>query len=196
MDIIDERPSWDKTYISLCYLMAQRSPDDSTKVGCVITTSDHVPVAMGYNGLPRGIEKTPALNETLQKRPDKYFYFEHAERNAFYNAGRIGVRMGDLGNILYITWVPCADCARAIIQEGVKEIVVHKQGQEALADSRGDVLSWADNQAAALYMLKNTKIKIRWYDGDIISENYGFFTHQKYRFVKKGSIIVPEKYSE
>ncbi len=196
MAIIDDRPSWDKTYMTLCYLIAMRSPDDSTKVGCVITTKDHVPVAMGYNGLPRGIEKTEELNKILQKRPDKYFYYEHAERNAIYNAGRIGVRMEDLGHTMYISWIPCADCARAILQEGVKELVIHKQGQEALAHSRGEVMSWDDDHAAAMYMLKTSSKapSIRYYDGDIITDLYGFFTGKKYDFVEgEDGVIVPRR---
>lgn len=191
MSSIDQRPSWFKTYMTLCYVWAMRSPDESTKVGCAITTEDNVPVAFGYNGLPRGIENEPHY----QKRPEKYFYFEHGERNAFYNAGRIGVRMGDLGFRLYITWVPCADCARAILQEGVRELVIHKQGQEALQDSRGDVESWNASQEAAMHMLQTAKDgpKIVWYDGDIITDLHGFFTHKKYDFVNENGIVVAQR---
>lgn len=189
MDIIDERPSWDKTYMTLCYVMAQRSPDESTKVGCVITTEDHVPAAMGYNGLPRGIENEPQY----QKRPEKYFFFEHAERNAFYNAGRIGVRMEHHGHTLYITWVPCADCARAILQEGVQEVVIHRQGQEAFEMSRNDG-QWDGGHRASMHMLQNSSKapNIRWYDGDIVTDVHGFFSGKKYDFVDNGEgIVIP-----
>ena len=191
MTDIDTRPSWDKTYMTLCYVMAQRSPDESTKVGCVITTSNHIPVAMGYNGLPRGIDNDPRY----QQRPEKYFFFEHAERNAFYNASNIGVPMKMLDTICYITWVPCADCARAILQEEVGKVVIHKQGQEALDDSRGDVASWGDSHKAAMHMLETAKDgpEIEWYDGDIITDIYGQFTEIKYDFVENPDGIIVAK---
>lgn len=196
MDIIDQRPSWDKTYMTLCYIMAMRSPDESTKVGCAITNKDNILVAMGLNGLPRGIENEPQY----QERPGKYFFFEHAERNAFFNSNRTGVDIERHGHTLYITWVPCADCARAILQEGVKEVVIHRQGQEAFEMSRNDS-QWGDGHKAAMHMLQNSTQapNIRWYDGDIITDVHGFFSGKIYDFVQDGydvddnPIIVPKQ---
>ena len=141
----DTRPSWDTMYMSMCYLMAYRSPDKSTKVGAVITTADHVNICSGYNGLPRGMKH---LDE-YQIRPDKYFYFEHAERNAVYNGARAGSRM-DLATTLYVTWIPCADCARAIVQStGVTRVIYHNQGQLAFEHSK-KFSNWSDSQDAAM----------------------------------------------
>ena len=166
--------------MSMAYLMSYRSPDDSTKVGSVITSKDHVHIASGYNGLPRGMKNTPAR----QKRPEKYFYFEHGERNAIYNGSRIGANM-ELAYTIYIPWLPCADCARAIIQTGIEEVVVHKSGQAAFEDSRDDH-GWGDSQEAAFEMFDECGVSFRWYEGPIIGELHGFYSGIPYRFPDEG----------
>lgn len=175
--ITDTRPSWDTLYMSMAYLMGYRSPDESTKVGSIITTEDHVVVAMGYNGLPRGMQLRPEV----QERPKKYNYFEHGERNAIYNAARTGARM-DLAHRIYIPWLPCSDCARAIIQTGIKEVVVHKAGQEAFEDSR-DSHGWGESQETALEMFTECDVMFRWYTGPILAHIHGFYSGHKYGFV-------------
>lgn len=169
------RPSWDTMYMSMCYLMAYRSPDESTKVGAVITTDDHVHVCSGYNGLPRGMENLPEY----QVRPEKYFYFEHAERNAIYNGARVGIRM-DLAHTLYITWIPCADCARAIVQTGVERVIYHSQGQRAFNHAKS-VSDWGVSQAAAMHVF-GTKVEVVRYDGPIMGNLRGYFAGQVYSF--------------
>lgn len=99
-------------------VISKRSPDPNTQVGCVITTQDHVVLATGYNGIPRGLSHTA---ERLE-RPRKYDFFEHAERNAIYNAARRGV--GLEGSVVYLPGHPCRDCARALIQVGVHSVVM------------------------------------------------------------------------
>jgi dCMP deaminase len=185
MQLLPERPSWQATYMSMCYLMAYRSPDRSTKVGAVITTEDNVPIALGYNGLPRGIED----RDEFHVKPEKYFYFEHAERNAIYNAARIGARM-DMAHTLYITWIPCADCARAIVQTGVKKVVVHKYGQEAYYHSKGSAGNWGDSQTATDTILQD--IEVEWFEGAIIGELHGYYSSKYYRFPDGGFEFVGE----
>jgi len=83
-------------------------------VGAIVTSSDNVLVSTGWNDFPRGVnDDLPERRE----RPLKYFWTEHAERNAIYNAGRSGVSL--VGCWMYIRWFPCCDCARAIIQSGI-----------------------------------------------------------------------------
>jgi dCMP deaminase len=72
---------------------------------------------MGYNGFPRGCDDSVA---SRYERPDKYLYTEHAERNAIYHAARHGVTLK--GCSMYVTLFPCADCARGIIQAGIKKL--------------------------------------------------------------------------
>lgn len=94
------------------------SKDTSTKVGCIIVGSQNEILTTGYNGMPRGVNDDV---ETRYQRPTKYLWFEHAERNAIFNAARIGVSL--LGSRAYVTSLcPCPDCARALIQSGIHHL--------------------------------------------------------------------------
>lgn len=95
------------------------SKDGSTKVAAMlIGRHSHEVRSSGYNGMPRGCnDDLPERHE----RPEKYFWFEHAERNAIYNAARVGTQLA--GSLLLVTMHPCMDCARAIVQAGVEEVV-------------------------------------------------------------------------
>lgn len=95
------------------------SKDESTKVAAmIIGRQSHEIRSSGYNGMPRGCrDDIPSRNQ----RPEKYFWYEHAERNAIYNAARVGTQLA--GSLLLVTMFPCMDCARAIVQAGVEEVV-------------------------------------------------------------------------
>ena len=112
--------SWDELFIIQAEVISQKSKDPSTKVGCVIVGSDNAVLSMGFNGFPRGIDET--ITERWE-RPEKYNWVEHAERNAIYNAARHGINLS--GARAYLNWEPkpCADCTRALIQSGIKEII-------------------------------------------------------------------------
>jgi dCMP deaminase len=158
--MIIQRPSWDEMYMTMCYLVASRSRDASTHSGCVIVAPDNTIRAVGYNGFPRGIEDTPER----QERPLKYQYFEHAERNALYNAGRNGVPV--VGCKLYINWLPCSDCIRGVIQSGIKELIVHRQGQDAFMMSREDTV-WTADHDICIDMAEEAGVTFTWYNGRI-----------------------------
>jgi len=117
---IDARTAkWYRRFLQIAKEVSTWSKDTSTQVGCVITSPDFVLKQTGYNGFPRGAnDNVPARHE----RPLKYRWFEHAERNAIYNAARSGDRLS--GCILFCRLVPCMDCARAIVQSGIKLVVV------------------------------------------------------------------------
>jgi len=122
---MNKRPDWDQYFMTMAYLVASRSTDESTHAGAVIVRKDNSIVSTGYNGPVRGMD----IEDVPQTRPEKYFYMEHAERNAIFAAAR---NEGGLdGCRLYVNFLPCADCARAIIQVGITEVIVHKEGQEA-----------------------------------------------------------------
>lgn len=110
--------SWDRYFIQMSQLVASKSKDRSTKVGCVIVGPDNEVRSTGYNGFPRGIDDKI---EARHERPVKYQWTEHAERNAIYNAARAGISTG--GCRIFLQWFPCVDCARAIIQSGICEVV-------------------------------------------------------------------------
>ena len=74
--------------------------------------------AQGCNCFPRGVS---ANVEARHHRPEKYFWFEHAERNAIYAAARAGIPLD--GCRAYLPWFPCMDCARALVQAGIVELI-------------------------------------------------------------------------
>ena len=109
---------WDRRFLELARLISTWSKDPSTKIGTVIVGPDNEIRATGYNGLCRGmIDDLPERNE----RPIKYKYYEHGERNAIYNAARVGVSLK--GCTAYLLSLSCCDCTRALIQAGITRIV-------------------------------------------------------------------------
>jgi dCMP deaminase len=112
--------SWDELFMRHAYLIASKSKDPKTKIGAVIVRDNSI-ISEGYNGICRGISDD--IVERLE-RPEKYFWFEHAERNSIYHCARNGISTE--GTRLYTQGLPCSDCTRAIIQSGIKEIVLHE----------------------------------------------------------------------
>lgn len=110
---------WDYRFFSMCDLVSSWSEDPSRKVGCVIVEKANVVLATGYNGLPRGVDGS--ISDRFDRDTgEKYIWFEHAERNAIFNAARVGVSLQEA--VLYCNSFPCAHCARAIIQSGIKVV--------------------------------------------------------------------------
>jgi dCMP deaminase len=107
---------WDHRFIEMASNVAGWSKD-STQVGCVLVGESREILSVGYNGFPRGVEETPERSQ----RPAKYLYTEHAERNAIFNAVRVGTRLENA--TAYSTLFPCADCARSLIQSGITRVV-------------------------------------------------------------------------
>ncbi len=112
-------PDWDSYYLAICRVVATRSKDPGTQLGCIIAGPAHEIRSTGYNSFPRGIKDNQAER---RERPEKYLWIEHAERNAIYNAARAGTALE--GCTLYVELMPCMDCARAIVQSGIRAVVV------------------------------------------------------------------------
>ena len=113
--------SWDEYFMGVAKLAAQRSKDPSTQVGACIVSQDNKILSMGYNGLPCGCSDDDFPWEKTDNTPDhsKYFYSTHSELNAILN-----YRGGSLeGTKLYVTLFPCNECAKAVIQSGIKTII-------------------------------------------------------------------------
>jgi dCMP deaminase len=118
--IITSTERWDDYFFTILDTVKAKSKDQSTKIGCVIVRPDHSIASTGFNGFPRGCrDDTPQRHE----RPEKYFWFEHGERNAIYNAARNGTALD--GCTLYVGAIPCMDCARAIVQSGIRVVVIN-----------------------------------------------------------------------
>ena len=95
------------------------SKDKSTKVCALFIDPNSLHIlSTGYNGMPRNINEE---DETRWERPQKYKYVVHAEANGIYNACRSGVSLDK--SICLVTFFPCSDCTKGIIQVGVKELV-------------------------------------------------------------------------
>lgn len=109
---------WDSYFMDLARLVSSRSKDRSTQTGCVIVGATNEIRSTGYNGFPRGVNDEA---EERHARPEKYLWTEHAERNAIYNAARVGTPLA--GCRIYLPWIPCMDCARAIVQAGIVEVI-------------------------------------------------------------------------
>lgn len=105
--------------MEICSVVSKRSKDQNTQIGCVIVDPESRSIlTTGYNSFIRGINDYVLER---QERPLKYKYFEHAERNAIYNAARNGVRLHK--SHAYINaWTPCSDCMRALLQSGISTI--------------------------------------------------------------------------
>ena len=106
--------------MKMAYLVASKSKDGSMKCGCVLVSRGNTVVSSGYNGFPRGVDES--FRPERQLRPEKYFWYEHAERNSVYNAALNGVCT--FQTTAYITAHPCVDCARALIQAGISKIYI------------------------------------------------------------------------
>lgn len=106
--------------MALAKQISSWSKDTSRGVGCVIIGDHREVLSTGYNGFPRGVNDEIL---TRHQRPEKYKWTEHAERNAIYNAARIGMGLDD--SRMYSTCFPCSDCARAIVQSGIRFLVTY-----------------------------------------------------------------------
>lgn len=108
---------WDYRMIYLADNIAQWSKDPNTRVGAVITDSLHRVVGTGYNGFPRGVaDKYERYND----KEEKYSFVVHAELNAILNST---IKLDTDYTTLYTTLSPCRECAKAIIQSGIRRVV-------------------------------------------------------------------------
>ncbi|HHU71411.1 MAG TPA: dCMP deaminase family protein [Clostridiales bacterium] len=111
---------WDEYFMGIALLSTQRSKDPSTNVGACIVSVDNRILSVGYNGMPTGCsdDEYPWEREGSDLET-KYIYVCHAELNAILNYTGNGMK----GSKLYVTLFPCNECAKAIIQTGIKEVI-------------------------------------------------------------------------
>ena len=111
--------SWDEYFMGIAHLSAMRSKDPNTKVGACIVDKNNKILSVGYNGFPIGLsdDKFPWGREGGFK-DTKYAYVVHAELNAILNSN---TNLRD--SFCYVTLFPCNECAKAIIQSGIKKVV-------------------------------------------------------------------------
>jgi len=113
---------WDQRFLDLAEHIAEWSHDPRTKVGAVIVDDQKRVVSMGYNGFPRGIKDS---EERYNDRSTKHLFVCHAERNALDNAPH-----SVEGCTMYVPLLPCNECAKSIIQNGITKVITYKTNRE------------------------------------------------------------------
>jgi len=149
---VEANISWNQYFMALALLSAQRSKDPNTKVGACIVTPENKIVGIGYNGMPIGLDDSimPWERSAESQLDTKYPYVCHAELNAILNS------IKDIsGCTLYVTLYPCNECAKAIIQSGIKKLVYHTNKYPD-----------ADSTKAAELMLRLAHIEVEQYIPD------------------------------
>ena len=141
--------TWDEYFMGVAKLSGMRSKDPSTQVGACIVSQDNKILSMGYNGFPIGCSDDEfPWDKNGGEEDTKYPYVTHSELNAILN-----YRGGSLaGAKLYVSLFPCNECAKAIIQSGIKEVVYW---EDKYADT--------DGVKASKKMFELTGVKIRRY---------------------------------
>lgn len=144
--------SWDEYFMGVALLSAQRSKDPGTQVGACIVGQDNKILSMGYNGMPIGCpDDEMPWDRDGDPLNTKYLFVCHAEMNAILNHGRAGLK----GARVYTTLFPCNECAKAIIQSGIREVIY-------LQDKYADT----DSVIASKRMFDMTGIKYRAFKSD------------------------------
>jgi len=114
--------TWDERFMLLAHQIAKWSKESGRRVGAVVVGPDKEIRSTGFNGFPRGVRDDVPQRHSRETGA-KYLWSSHAERNAIYNAARIGVPLK--GCVMYVPWFPCVECAKAIIQAGITEVVAY-----------------------------------------------------------------------
>lgn len=105
---------WYETWMDIAKIIAKRSKDPNTQVGCVLVSPDNRHMALGFNGFAAGIEET----KERWSRPTKYEFVIHAEENAIINS-----KTDLAGWTCYCTLKPCQRCASKIVQAGITQVI-------------------------------------------------------------------------
>ena len=113
--------SWDEYFMGIAMLAGMRSKDPNTQVGACVVNDENIIVSTGYNGMPKGCsdDEYPWEREGDFQNNTKYPFVVHAELNAILNSQGKSL----MGATIYVALFPCNECAKAIIQSGIKEVV-------------------------------------------------------------------------
>ena len=149
--------SWDEYFMGVAILSSYRSKDPNTAVGACIVNDDNIILSLGYNGAPRGLhDDNMPWNREGNFTDTKYAYVCHSELNAILNY------RGNLENTrIYVTLFPCNECAKAIVQSGIKEVIYLSDKYDG---TEGNIVSKKildeTNIKYRKYIPTNKKIKI------------------------------------
>ena len=145
--------NWTEYFLNIAEQVKLKSKDQSTQIGAVIVGIDNEVLSTGYNSFPRGMDDS---KQERQERPEKYFWFEHAERNAIYNAARVGTPLKN--STIYLTsGLPCMDCARGIVNSGIKIVYC----KEVCTTKNKE--KWDESQKKSLQLLLECGVDVKYY---------------------------------
>ena len=145
---------WDLYFRSIAEAVKNRSKDQRTQIGAVIVGENREIVSTGYNSFPRGINDDVPER---QERPEKYYWMEHAERNAIINAALIGVSTKN--TTMYLTCgMPCCDCTRAIINAGIRKVYMYP------GNAGGKGPHWKEMAIRSKAMFEESGVEIVYYE--------------------------------
>ena len=139
--------SWDEYFMGVAMLSGMRSKDPHSQVGACIVSEDNKILSMGYNGFPKGCsDDVFPWGREGEPLDTKYLYVTHSELNAILNSTQ------DLhGCSIYVSLFPCNECAKAIIQSGIRRIVYES---DKYADTDGVIASKKMLQAAGVELVQ------------------------------------------
>ena len=156
LEISDKSSNWDEWFIKLVYLIASKSKDKSSKIGAVLVKDTQI-ISTGYNGFPMGVNDN-VLDR--HERPKKYHYVVHAEVNCLFLAARNG---GCTNNCaVYTNVISCVECAKGMINAGIKKLIYHKQCQDQL--EKFPIEKWQEQKEIVETMLRESGVELIEFD--------------------------------
>lgn len=153
-DVVSNPISWDSYFMNVAILTSKRSSDANTKVGaCLVDASNRI-IGCGYNGIPKGLDKSMfPTNRGKELHESKYGFVVHAEANTLLNT-----TVFDLTNSkIYCTLFPCNECVKLLLQKGISEVIY-----------LSDIHHNDPPYIAARKLLEAANITVRQYEGDIL----------------------------
>ena len=145
---------WDVRYLKLAKEISTWSKDPSSQIGAVAIGYKGQVLSQGYNGFPRGVRED--VNSRWFNKEQKYKFVVHAEMNAIYNASYNGVSLD--GSTLYVWGLPCcSDCAKGVIQVGIKRVVMPKMNYPA---------QWSDSFELTQTMFREAGVEYEFVEVD------------------------------
>lgn len=153
-----ELSKWDKRFIKRAQEVATWSKDQNTKIGAVVVNSSFKSAySDGFNGLARGVNDCIITFPERHSREndEKYYWYEHGERNALWNCARHGY--ATLGATMYLNCgIPCCPCAHGIIQSGIKKVFCVKQDQSSTANRN----KWNEHAKRSLIQFQEAGVEL------------------------------------
>ena len=161
----EEYISWDEYFMGVSLLASMRSKDPSTQVGACIVSNENKIMAVGYNGFPRGCsdDEFPWERSAENSNDTKYPFVCHAELNAILNAGGQDLR----GAKIYVALFPCNECAKAIIQSGIKEVIYISDKYASTEPTQASKRMFNAAGVKLTHFMSNKEITISFEEGKI-----------------------------